>query len=281
MKSAWLAPLALALCVACGGERTKRGTSHTGTWRVVSLHDVTSEVVIALSGQDRLVGVAEPVDLSPDHRAALAHVPRADGLESILALRPHVVLGLDVVEEKDPELVRTLRAAGIDVYLPNPVTVADVEALARGVATRIGAATAGEALVSRFHAQVGEEAQAAPRVRVFVYDCCDPPFTAGGKTVLSDLIRRAGGQNVFADLDTDWTSVSWEEAIVRKPELIVIHAYQMDGQGDVAEKQRALARMPSLRDVPSVVLPLRFSLGGLGSAEGLARLRAALSGRGS
>ena len=49
-----------------------------------------------------------------------------------------------------------------------------------------------------------------------------------------------------------------------------------DGQGDVADKRRALAAMPRLGSVPTTVLPLGCSLGGLRSLEGLARLRAAI-----
>jgi iron complex transport system substrate-binding protein len=111
---------------------------------------------------------------------------------------------------------------------------------------------------------------------VFVYDCCDPPFTAGGRTVLTDLVERAGGHNVFADLATDWTNVSWEAVVARAPELVVIHAYAYAGQGDVADKQRALAVIPALAKLPTVVMPLGWSLGGLRSADGLEHLREVL-----
>jgi iron complex transport system substrate-binding protein len=97
--------------------------------------------------------------------------------------------------------------------------------------------------------------------------------------VLNDLIARAGGTNVFSDLRADWAHVSWEEVVARKPELIVVHAYRYEGQGDAAEKQRALRQIPGLETVPTAVLPLGCSLGGLRSGEGLQRLRAALQER--
>jgi iron complex transport system substrate-binding protein len=79
--------------------------------RVVSLHDVTTEVVLALGAGDRLVGVAEPVDVEPRTTAAIAGVPRVGDLESILAVRPTLVVGLAVVAAQDPELVARLRGA--------------------------------------------------------------------------------------------------------------------------------------------------------------------------
>jgi iron complex transport system substrate-binding protein len=112
--------------------------------------------------------------------------------------------------------------------------------------------------------------------RVFVYDCCDPPFTAARGSVLTDLIRRAGGRNVFDDVDADWTHVSWESVVARRAELVVIHSYAQEG--DLDGKLRRLRSIPGMREVPVIVMPLRESLGGLGSFDGLDRLRAAIAG---
>ena len=174
-------------------------------------------------------------------------------------------------------MVARLRQEGIDVYLADPANFADIYAMTRAVAERIGTPSAAEALIERLERQVAEHsADPIESKRVFVYDCCDPPFTAGGKTVLTEIIERAGGQNIFAGLDADWTHVSWEEVVSRRPELIVIHAYQYEGQGDVTDKKKALDRIPSLAKVPTATLPLGCSLGGLRSAEGVQRLRSAL-----
>lgn len=272
------ATVLLLLCTACvdRGEAPPRSALP----RVVSLHDVTTEMVVALGAADRLVGIDDPVDLDAGARDAISAVPRVAGLESILSVHPDVVLGLGVVAERDPELVARLRQKGIVVALADPATLEDVYSLTRLTAERVGAVAAGEKLIQRLRSQAGEHAPATGRPpRVFVYDCCDPPFTAGGKTVLTDLIARAGGTNIFADLDADWTHVSWEEVVTRRPELVVIHAYRYEGQGDASDKEKTLRAMSSLAGVPVVVLPLGESLGGLRSLDGLARLRAAIRKR--
>jgi ABC-type Fe3+-hydroxamate transport system substrate-binding protein len=248
--------------------------------RVVSLHDATTELAIALGAGDRLVGVAEPVDTTAEVAAAITGVPRVGDLESILAVRPTLVVGFAVVAAQDPELVARLRGAGVAVYLADPTTLDDVFALTRELAARVGRGPAGDALVARLEAEAAAEQPPAPRhrPRVFVYDCCDPPFTAGGRTVLSDLIARAGGDNVFADLAAGWTHVSWEDVVARRPELVVIDAYRHDGQGEVADKQRAVRTISALAALPTVVIPLGCALGGVRSTLGLARLRAAIGG---
>lgn len=267
----------LLLATACA---ERGGASPNGRDpRVVSLHDVTTEIVVGLGAADHLVGIADPVDVTAEVQQAVERVPRVESLETILPLRPDVVFGLGVVSERDPELVNRLRERGIEVYLADPATIADVYSLTRAVAKRTGDLAAGERVVEGLRARVQRGYSSAPsrRPRIFVYDCCDPPFTAGGRTVLTDLIERAGGRNVFAELDDDWTHVSWEEVVARQPELVVIHSYGDDAQGGLLEKSRKLNTVRSLSTLPTVVMPLGWSLGGLRSADGLERLRQAMA----
>jgi len=290
-------PLTVALTLALLGPAACRsravappagGGAAEAPVRAISLHDVTTEAIVAAGGAGRLVGVVEPVTTSEADRAALAGVARVGSVESILALRPSVVLGLAVVAREDPDLVAALRGRGIPVELWEPRTLDDSLALVRAVAARVGLAARGDAVARALAARVGALAAAAPAVRapaptrVFVYDCCDPPFTAGGGTVLSDLIARAGGDNVFADLDAGWTAVSWEQVIARRPGLIVIDAYggraATDGAAAVERKRATLRRFSALAGVPTVVVPLGAVLGGPRVVDAIEILRAALAG---
>jgi ABC-type Fe3+-hydroxamate transport system substrate-binding protein len=276
--------LAACVLVGCsGGER--RPASAGGAPRVVSLHEVTTEMIVALGAEGSLVGLEDPVDPGPELEAAmarLAKVPRVDGLETILAVHPTVVLGLQTVADHSPDLVAELRQRGIEVWLGDPSSLDDVHAMVREVARRSGVADGGAALVARLEAKEAASAPARPRqparpLRAFVYDCCDPPFTAGGQTVLTDVLHRAGAVNVFADLADDWTHVSWEAAVERAPDVAIVNAYAMDGQGDVAAKIASLHRIAGWERLPVVVLPLGEALGGLRSVDGLARLEAAFA----
>jgi iron complex transport system substrate-binding protein len=265
--------LAAALAPACRSARPA-GEGAADRHRVISLHDVTTEIAVALGAADRLVGVGEPVQL-PDHvEAAVARTPRVGGLESIVALRPTVVLGMAVVAQRSPDLVAFLRNEGVDVWLGHPTTLDDVVDQVTAVGSRIGAADEAAALVTRLRARLEAPHSPAPGpVRVFVYDCCDPAFTAGRTAVLTDVIRRAGGQNIFDDVAADWTKVSWEQVIARRPQLMVIHDYPYEGQGAVDHKRKRLEAVRSLAPIPVTVMPLGFSLGGLRSLDGLEHLR--------
>jgi iron complex transport system substrate-binding protein len=247
--------------------------------RIVSLHDVTTEILVALGAADRLVGARRPIQVPSEVGAAVAQVPRVGDTESIVASRPTLVIGTSVVAREAPGLVNYLREVGIEVVLLDPQGLDDVYDGVIEVARRAKVPDAGAMLVARLRGRSGDEAAAATApVRVFVYDCCDPPFTAARRTVLSDLIERAGGRNVFTDLDAGWTRVSWEDVIARKPELVVIHAYREEEESAVDKKRARLRVMPALADVPVMVMPLGFSLGGIRSVDGLEHLRRAIAG---
>src|SRR5229473_5982865 len=87
---------------ACRGP--ERPLPRVDGLRVVSLHDVTTEIVVALGAGKQLVGVAEPVDMTPELRHAIADVARVGEAETLLSVRPDLVLGLSIVRQKSPEL---------------------------------------------------------------------------------------------------------------------------------------------------------------------------------
>lgn len=278
-RLASLAALAISLLFGAGCRGPEPSGASVKGPRVISLHDVTTELVVALGGADRLVGMAELVDGSAELRAATAQVPRVGELETMFAVRPDIVLGLEIVRQKSPDLVRSLEHQKKSVYLPALTSVTDVEALIGEVARRLGVEEAGQRLAGELAERIGPRARADREpVPIFVYDCCDPPFTAGKKTVLSDLIERVGGRNVFADVDAAFLHVSWEEVIARKPALLVVHSYVDGSRSDVASKLEAVRALAELRPLPVTVMPLRYSLGGLHIGDAAAVLRAALGG---
>src|SRR5690349_19464601 len=235
--SGFLVAACAAAAIALAGCRAApRAAARSGGPRVVSLHDVTTEIVVALGGAAHLVGVEEPVDATPELRAAIAGVPRVGGLETLVLCDPDVVLGLDIVRQKDPALVEALVQGQRSVYLPALASLADVVAMIREVGKRIGATDPAERLAARFEEQTAPVARVSRPARVFVYDCCDPPFTAGRRTLISDLIDRAGGENIFADRDAAWMHVSWEEVVARRPERVVVDAYGNGAGSEVSAK---------------------------------------------
>jgi iron complex transport system substrate-binding protein len=63
---------------------------------------------------------------------------------------------------------------------------------------------------------------AAPDVKVFVQISKEPLFTVGESSFLTDLINRAGGVSVTADVAEAYPKFSKETALALQPEVLIL-----------------------------------------------------------
>src|SRR5439155_5498107 len=103
---------------------------------------------------EKLAGVTEPVDATPELRQAIVDVPRVGEAETVLSVRPDLVLGLAIVRQKSPELVDDLERRKKSVYLPTLATLDDVDAMIREIGKRLGAADAGDKLAAHLRERI-------------------------------------------------------------------------------------------------------------------------------
>jgi iron complex transport system substrate-binding protein len=87
-------------------------------------------------------------------------------------------------------------------------------------------------------------------VPVFLYDSgTDQPFTAGSQVPPNDIIKTAGGRNVFDGLDERWTQVNWEAVTKAEPEVVIIFDY---GDQPAKKKIEFLKKSPHTKELPAV-----------------------------
>ncbi|WP_295807188.1 ABC transporter substrate-binding protein [uncultured Nitratireductor sp.] len=88
-------------------------------------------------------------------------------------------------------------------------------------------------------------------VPVFLYDSGeDQPFTAANQVPPNEIISRAGGRNIFDEVEARWTRVSWESVVQAEPEVIVILDY---GDKPAEEKIAFLKSNPMLATLPAIL----------------------------
>lgn len=263
--------------------------------RVVTIHQHPAELMLSLGLKDRMVGTAFPDSdvlpaLKKDYEAVPELAAKEPSFEKILDTEPDLVYGGygSAFDENEGRSREAFADAGIDTYLnreycgKKQVTMKDTYDEIRTVGKIFGVSDRAAELTADLQSRVDKAATAVadePQVPVFVYDSGDKTaFTAGGKSLGTELIRLAGGKNVFADLDDVFGDVSWEQVVERKPEVIAIYDYA--DAGSVEQKKKFLLAQPALADVPAirnkrfVVLPLTATLVGVRSAyavEDLAR----------
>lgn len=89
------------------------------------------------------------------------------------------------------------------------------------------------------------------RVKMMVYDSGENDAMVVGKGLANDLIKHAGGNNVFAkNADKPYINVSWESIVAENPEVILVTDF-LAGE-PVQKKIDFLKAHPALKDVPAI-----------------------------
>lgn len=214
----------------------------TAAERIVSLAPSLTETLFAVGAGERVVGVTALCDFPAAARA----LPKVGGLtsanlhlESVVAARPDLVLSVGLNQE---EAVAALRRVGlrVEVVATDGEGLAEVVAAVRRVGELAGRRAAAERLARRLEARMaavdralaGLPAAARPRVYFEVWD--RPLMTAGPGSFVGEIVGRAGGANVFADVSGRWVQVSPEAVLARDPEVILT-ARREGGPGGAAD----------------------------------------------
>ncbi|MFJ4468382.1 ABC transporter substrate-binding protein [Streptomyces sp. NPDC089424] len=263
----------------CGVETTYQRPPR----RAVSLNQHATEVMLALGLERSMVGTAYLDDsILPEYQDAYDGIEvvaeEYPSFETLLAAEPDFAYGgfASTFDEKEGRSRDALSKAGINSYLnveecpSGPVTMATMDQEIRNVAKIFGVPDRAEAELKKLHTTldtVEDELAGVTPVELFVYDSGDKTaFTAGGAGIGNEMIERAGGVNVFADLDKAFGDVSFEQVAERAPEVVVIYDY---GDQPVADKKKFLLASPALKDVPAIrnkrfaVLPLSSTVLGV------------------
>jgi ABC-type Fe3+-hydroxamate transport system substrate-binding protein len=193
--------------------------------RIVSLIPSTTETLCALGLADALVGITA---YCREPAALLAGKTRIGGekdpdLDKIRSLEPDLVVAN--VEENRPEDVARLRAWGIPVWVAYPRTVAEAIQMIRDLGRLTGTEERAEAIAAECDALRAEaEARLAGRrpVPCFYAIWRQPWMTVGPDTYIHDMLRLAGGANVFADRPERYPTVTLDEVAARRPEVILL-----------------------------------------------------------
>jgi iron complex transport system substrate-binding protein len=198
-----------------------------GPQRIVCLTEETTEWLYLLGEERRIVGIS---GYTVRPRRARAEKPRVsaflDGrIDQIVALEPDLVIGFS---DMQAALADKLIRAGLEVWITNPRSVAQIIATMRRVAALVGADARAEAWIAGMQARHAAIAAAAARwtrrPRVY-FEEWDEPMISAIRWV-SELMGIAGGDDVFPELAAmplgrDRVIADALEPVRRAPDLIV------------------------------------------------------------
>jgi len=214
--------------------------------RIVSLVPSLTETLFALGFNSEVVGITkfcvEPVE-------AVASITKVGGtknpdIRAILKLEPQLVIAN--AEENRREDIERIRAGGIPVFTTYPKTVPgaveSILRLGRVLGREAGAAALAKEVtlaVSGIEAALGVWSKL--RLRVFCPIWKKPWMSFNADTYAHDVLRMLGYNNVYASAGERYPTVTLEEAIERRPDIVILpdEPYAFD-ESDVVELKSLL-----------------------------------------
>jgi iron complex transport system substrate-binding protein len=209
--------------------------------RIVSLAPNLTEIVYAVGAGNRLVGNTTFCD----YPAAAKEVAKVGdtlqpSIERILALRPQLVL-VSTASQLEA-FTKQLNENQIAVYITDPRDLEGVFRSIVGVGDLLNESVIAAEVVKRLRErndQVERAVAGRPPVSVFFQLSGQPLYTAGKTSFVTNLIQRAGGRSVTADVNEAWPRLSDEAALASRPEAIIM--LTRDSMGAAANTKVAAA----------------------------------------
>lgn len=239
--------------------------------KAMSLDLSNTEIILSLGAEDKLgyirLGHFTIDDLLPENQEKAKKIAFPEeiskgvpSLENIINLAPDLLLANSYYfNVPDFGKYEDYNNNNIDIFITestfaptiNVETVyTDIENLAKVFDVREN----GEALISSLRSRVAnvvEKVKSKEKVRVMAFDSVQDQIGIGAGTSLEhDLIELAGGTNIFGDIEKQYAKVGLEDVIDRDPEVIIIHAYGDDNNGQ--DKVDYLKSKPELAGVSAI-----------------------------
>ena len=190
--------------------------------RIVSLLPSATETLLALDARDRLVGRTRY-----DRDPSIAAVTDIGGgldpnVEALVGLRPDLVI--TSAGHARGDLADRLATAGIATLAIRIEDTTDAYRSMLTIARAIGDSARGVVLVDAIRSDLRRVAASVTgrRPRVFYVVFNDPPMTAGPNSFIGQLLDVAGAENIFADVDRNWATVTMEEIVKRAPDIVIL-----------------------------------------------------------
>jgi iron complex transport system substrate-binding protein len=195
--------------------------------RIVSLAPSATETLFALGAGSRIAGVSRHCDfpVAAKLKPRMGDFNQPD-LPSVIAAGPDVVLFTEYARAAD---LTALETAGIAAFVLPARSVENVVASVRSLGALTGESVAAERIAVGIEAAIreigGRLSGVAQEQRPLVYIEVDGPqqlYAVGPGSFMDDIVRLAGGRNVFSGRGEAYFPVAPGEVVAANPEVILV-----------------------------------------------------------
>lgn len=193
--------------------------------RIVSLSPASTEILFAVGAENQIVAVSDFSDYPPQAQN-LPKVGGFDGktlsLEKILSFNPDFVYLTNVMHN---HLIPHFESLNIDYYLSDANSFEQVKNEILQIAKITGHTSTGENLVKEIDSainKINSQNQLLQKPTVY-WEVWNSPFmSVGNSSFINDLIKTAGGINIFQEIAQAYPTVSEETIVAKNPQIIII-----------------------------------------------------------
>lgn len=272
--------------------------------RVISVFQQTTEIMLALGLEDRLIATAYLEDAIPEQWAEAyngigQHYDRVPAREVVLASGVDFIFSGFTSAFRDDQLgpESGWHDMRIGTYLvdsecrsrypgntriPVETIYVDLEKIGRLFDVEDRAA----ALISELEARVemATANQPGAGLKAFLFDSgTDTPFSAGCCGSAGLLLESVGLENIAGDVEGRWADFAWEAVVSADPDVIVLN----DAGWSTAQEKRAymeadpvLSQLRAVKEGRFISVPFSETVLGVRFIDGIERLSAGLDALG-
>lgn len=192
--------------------------------RIISLVPSVTEILFALGLDEQIVGVTDFCTY-PDAAREKPQVGSYSNpsLEAMTLQQPDLVI--ISADSASQALISKMERLDLPVYVVYPRGIDETVEMIRAIGLVTGKAQAGEQMAQRLEDSVMQvEAAVAGRQRPRVLFCVmvRPLTVAGPETMVGDLIKAAGGENVVTVGSNRYPTWGSESLLLADPDIIIV-----------------------------------------------------------
>jgi iron complex transport system substrate-binding protein len=195
--------------------------------RIISTMPAVTEILFALGLDNQVVGVTTNCNYPPSAKRKEKIGGFFINLEKVVALKPDLIVMQEDAQRRDVDRLRNQR---LPVMTIKPKNVDEVLASIVAVGQATGKEAAARALTAEMRRRlerarpksVGLELLLRKRPRALVIVGVEPLVVAGEGSFISDILKRAGVENVGARVRGEYPQYSLEKMIEENPSYLIV-----------------------------------------------------------
>ena len=240
----------LVSCNVMAAEQTD------GARRIISLSPGVTETLYAIGAEDRIVGVCNFCFFPPEslNKPKVGGFAANTNIERIISLKPDLI----IVQGSNKRVEKYCQMKGIRLYKAPMESIAAMYDEIKEIGRLSGCYEQALALADKIRFELSAiEAEVSLKPRTKVFFCIGRMTgsmtslsTVGGNSFISELLKIAGGDNVFSFINHRYPEMSKESLIARAPDIIIdaMPGYEISEE----EKQTLVKQWDRFPNIPAV-----------------------------